>query len=172
MGHGSVPASTDEVANPVVIDEGTLTRTESPTPDAVGLDERGGSPAANTTNMADRIVSYARRRRGQRVGDGECFTLVDRALRSAGALSAADHGEVTPDADYIWGTEVNLSDVRPGDVIQFRDYRYDRVVEVEETDGWLLSATSTLLASGQRVGLSRSIDTNTTAQAERPVRPH
>ena len=67
--------------------------------------------------------------------DGECFTLADNALRNAGARSAADYGAVTPDADYQWGTSVSLSDLRPGDVIQFRSYRYDREVETQHTDG-------------------------------------
>jgi hypothetical protein len=85
--------------------------------------------------MADEIVSYARERLGERVGDGECFTLVDRALRNAGAKSAADYGEVTPDADYVWGASVGLSDLRPGDVIQFRDYRFERTVETSDSEG-------------------------------------
>jgi hypothetical protein len=74
--------------------------------------------------MADQIVSFARRRRGERVGDGECFTLVDRALRDAGAKRARDLGPVTPTADYVWGTAVTLAELQPGDVIQFRDYEY------------------------------------------------
>ena len=38
---------------------------------------------------------------------------------------------MTPDADYAWGSRVSLSDVRPGDIIQFRDYRYDRTIDAE-----------------------------------------
>ena len=58
----------------------------------------------------------------------ECFRLVDRALAGAGAKSAADFGTVAPDIDYVWGTPVSLADVRPGDIVQFRDYRFDREV--------------------------------------------
>jgi hypothetical protein len=69
------------------------------------------------------------------LGDGECFTLVDRALRASGLRSAEDFGAVRPDADYVWGTLVTLADVRAGDVVQFRDYRFDRRVETESADG-------------------------------------
>jgi hypothetical protein len=121
------------------VDDGTLARIGSPTPDPIGLDTKpvgskgGGSKTG--ASMADQIVSYARQRLGDRVGDGECFTLVDRALRNAGARSAADYGEVTPDADYVWGTAVNLSDLRPGDVIQFRDYQFERTVVTSNDEG-------------------------------------
>lgn len=73
------------------------------------------------------ILNYCSSNDGKLVGGGECFELVDKALRKAGAKSAADFGEVKPDIDYIWGTAVAVSDVKPGDVIQFRDY----VAEVE-----------------------------------------
>ena len=83
--------------------------------------------------MADQIVGYARHRIGQHVGDGQCFALADNALRGAGANSAADFGTVTPTADYVWGTSVNLSDLRIGDVIQFRNYHY--LKRVDNDDG-------------------------------------
>jgi hypothetical protein len=54
---------------------------------------------------------------------------VDQALRNAGAKSAADFGNVTPNADYAWGSSASLGDARPGDIIQFRNYRYDRTIE-------------------------------------------
>jgi hypothetical protein len=85
--------------------------------------------------MADLIVGYARRHRGAHVGDGECFALADQALQTAHARSASDFGTVTPDADYVWGTAVALNALQPGDVIQFRDYRFDRHVETNNADG-------------------------------------
>ena len=124
MGDGRAPAGVDlDTAPP--IDDGTLPRIDSPTPGPVGLDARSGSPSPS---IADQIVGYARRQRGSHVGDGQCFALVDRALRGAHAKSAADYGTITPDADYEWGTSVSLTDLRPGDVIQFRDYTFKRVV--------------------------------------------
>ncbi len=128
MGGGRVPATGDIGTG---IDDGTLARIGSPGPDVIGLDAKGGSSKQAQPSIADRIVSWIRRRHGDRVGDGECFTLVDRALRNAGASSASDHGDVRPDADYVWGTSVSLADLRPGDAIQFRDYSYERVVVTE-----------------------------------------
>jgi hypothetical protein len=125
MGHGTAPAGTDLDDVPH-IDEGTSARIGSPTPEPIGLDAKSG--AAVAPNIADEVVSYARRKRGARVGNGQCFTLVDNALRGAKAKSAADYGTVTPDADYTWGTSVSLSDLKPGDIIQFRDYTFKKVV--------------------------------------------
>ncbi|AQG80532.1 CHAP domain-containing protein [Spirosoma montaniterrae] len=78
--------------------------------------------------IGDNIRTFARNRRGQQVGNGECWTLVETALRNAGARTSNDimgADNVTEDADYVWGEEVNAADARPGDIVQFRDYRYD-----------------------------------------------
>ena len=128
MGHGTAPAGTDLDDMPR-IDDGTSARIGSPTPEPIGLDAKSGNAAA--PSIADEVVSYARRKRGARVGNGQCFTLVDNALRGAKAKSAADYGTVTPDADYTWGTSVSLSNLKPGDVIQFRDYTFKKVVVTE-----------------------------------------
>lgn len=117
------------------IDDGTLARIGSPEPGPIGLDSKGGTAKQNRASMADRIVGYASRKRGERDGDGQCFTLVDRALRAADAKSAADYGAVSPDADYVWGTSVALADLRPGDIIQFRDYTYSRVTVTDDDTG-------------------------------------
>jgi hypothetical protein len=127
MGNGKAPAGIDlDTADP--IDDGTSARIGSPTPAPIGLDAKGGTAKQSAPSMAEQIVSYARRRLSTRVGNGQCFTLVDGALRGAHAQSAADYGSVTPDADYTWGTSVSLSDLQPGDVIQFRDYTFHSVV--------------------------------------------
>ncbi len=133
MGHGLSPSGGTDGGPDITIDAGTLPRTELPTPDAIGLDARGGGPTPTPASMATSIVGYARQRRGSKVGDGECYTLADQALTGAGAKSARDFGKVTPTADYVWGTAVKLSDLQPGDVIQFRDYEYHR--RVEEASG-------------------------------------
>jgi CHAP domain-containing protein len=131
MADGKAPSGVDlDVLD--TIDDGTSARIDSPTPGPIGLDAKNGG-AKQAPSMAEQIVSYARNRRGTRVGDGQCFALADGALRAAGARSAADYGWVTPDADYQWGTSVTIAELRPGDVIQFRDYGYERTV-VTETD--------------------------------------
>jgi hypothetical protein len=134
MGHGKTPGSTDGTAGAIVIDEGTSARTESPDPGPIGLDAPTGG-GHTTADVGVRILGYVRRQRGSRVGNGECFTLADRALSGAGARSASDYGSVSPNADFVWGTTVNLADLQPGDVIQFRDYRYDREVSTSNADG-------------------------------------
>lgn len=72
---------------------------------------------------ATRLLNFALRRRDSRVGRGECYDLADQALASIAARSAPDYGEITPDADYAWGREVPTTELLPGDVIQFRNYR-------------------------------------------------
>jgi hypothetical protein len=133
MGGGQIPGSTDG-SSTLQVDDGTLARTVTPDPSPVGLDAPSGS-GSSAADMSLRIVGFGRRHRGDRVGNGECFTLVDRALSGAGARSAADYGTVTPDANYVWGTSVALGELQPGDIIQFRDYRFDREVSVNNPDG-------------------------------------
>lgn len=81
------------------------------------------------------VVQFAVDNMGSRVGAGECFDLADRALRHAGARSAADYGEITPNADYEWGTAVELNQVTAGDIIQFRNYQSEITVEIRYPDG-------------------------------------
>jgi hypothetical protein len=129
MAGGNRPGPLDDLGPAVVIDDGTLARTESPLPGPIGLQAQGGSGTAGSASLSDRVVSFARDKIGQGVGSGECFDLADQALRNAGAKSAADFGTVTRNADYVWGSSITLADARPGDIIQFRNYRYDRTVE-------------------------------------------
>jgi hypothetical protein len=138
MGNGNTPGPIDTTERRPRLDDGTSARIASPRPGPVGLDAKGSADAKGgavkvaAASMGDQVVAYPRRQLGHRVGDGECFTLTDRALRAAGAKSAADFGRVTPDGDYVWGQSVALSDLKPGDVIQFRGYRYDREVVTED----------------------------------------
>lgn len=133
MGNGQSPGPTNDLGDPIRIDPGTSARIESPPPGPIGLDAKGGTPKQTQPSMADRIVSYSRSHYGEHVSDGQCFALADRALRGAGARSAADYGRITDDADYVWGQSVNLSDVRAGDIVQFRNYQYSW--RIDRTDG-------------------------------------
>jgi hypothetical protein len=135
MGNGLTPGPANDLGDPIVIDDGTLARTESPPPGAIGLDADSGSPNQTQGNIADQIVGYSQRRLRRKVGDGECFTLADRALKNAGAKSAEDYGKITTTADYVWGTEQKLADVKPGDIVQLRDYRFDRRIDTRRPDG-------------------------------------
>ena len=133
MGHGQLPGV--DLDGSATIDVGTAPRAEAPPPGPIGLDAKGGTSKGSDPSLADRILSFIRRRQGERVGDGECFALADSALRSADARSAADYGTITAHADYVWGRAVTLADLQPGDVIQFRNYRYEREIVEETRDG-------------------------------------
>jgi hypothetical protein len=126
MGNGRPPASIG-IDAPDPIDHGTSARVSSPAPGPIGFDARTGAPKNTPASIADLVLKYARGHHGVRVGSGECFALVDLALRAADAKTARDFRTVSADADYIWGTPVRLADLQPGDVIQFRDYVYERV---------------------------------------------
>ncbi len=76
------------------------------------------------TNAA--LLKYAKTQLLKKVGTGECYDYAEAALKDAKALTAADimgKANINPDAEYIWGDEIPLSDVQPGDIIQFRNYK-------------------------------------------------
>lgn len=87
--------------------------------------------------LAQSILNFARGRRNTQVGDGECWTLAETTLRNAGAQTSNDimgSSNVTADADYVWGDQIQATDVRPGDIIQFRNYRYD--ISDDSSSAW------------------------------------
>lgn len=126
MSDDVTPGSIGISTSPALTRRGILTRTAPRPPGPVGL--KGGSAKSGAAPLGAQVVSFARGRIGRRVGTGECYDLADRALRNAGAKSAPDYGAITPTADYVWSREVSLADVCPGDIIQFRNYRFDRLV--------------------------------------------
>jgi hypothetical protein len=69
-----------------------------------------------------RVLAFAQASFGQKIGTGQCAELADHALTSNGANTFSDYAPVTNGDDYIWGTRIALTDARPGDIIQFRDY--------------------------------------------------
>jgi len=103
--------------------------------------------AASDQSLGAQVVAYARGQAGRQVGDGECYDLADQALISSGARSAPSFDEVTPGADYMWGTQVALQSARPGDILQFRDYNVRTLVTTRQflpgggsymTQSWML----------------------------------
>ena len=90
--------------------------------------------ARHGMSINQRVAQFAQNHLGQRVRRGECFDLADRALRSAGAASAADYGRVTPRGDYQWGLGVMPSSAQVGDIVQFRNFRVD--FSDERGEGW------------------------------------
>ena len=122
MGKGA--GSTKDVNGTVTPDDGTLATIDTPAPGTIGLDAHSGGSGHDKPSVTQQVLGYARRHNGERVGDGECATLVDRALQAAHAKSNSDYGAVTDTADYIWGTATTLANLQPGDIIQFRDYSF------------------------------------------------
>lgn len=73
------------------------------------------SPKA-ATDIAQKIVDFAVRNIGQQVGNGECWTLANEALKASGAQ---------PANGYTFGTPLSLNEIRPGDILQFTSARFD-----------------------------------------------
>jgi len=76
-------------------------------------------PAPSLSPLNEKVLEFARSKKGEMVGDGECTALAREALRFAGAkrFPPADFDE-----DFVWGTQVDsLEKALPGDVLQFRD---------------------------------------------------
>jgi hypothetical protein len=72
-----------------------------------------------------KITIFALSKIGKKVGAGECWDLGEEALKQAGAQTSTDlssTGSVGPDDNYVWGDKIQMKDVGPGDIIQFRDY--------------------------------------------------
>lgn len=65
-----------------------------------------------------KVLEFARRHEGEKVGDGQCIALAIEALRAAGAHQPPIRGN----EDFVWGREVpKVADALPGDILQFRD---------------------------------------------------
>jgi hypothetical protein len=82
-----------------------------------------------------KVLIWARGQIGKQVGDGECWTLPDRALKRAGAQSSTTTGD---DDDYVWGDPIQLKDILPGDILQFRDFLVVKQTDTKAStpDGW------------------------------------
>jgi hypothetical protein len=64
------------------------------------------------------VIGFARKSLGKQVGNGECWTLADKALKAAGAQH--------PDT-YVWGRPLAAGEAPlPGDVIQFKECRLEK----------------------------------------------
>lgn len=74
---------------------------------------QGGEPSPT----ARKIVAFVAKNKGKRVGDGECWALINLAYRSAG---------IRHKGGRVWGRRINWQreGVRPGDIIEFEYARY------------------------------------------------
>jgi hypothetical protein len=73
------------------------------------------NPAEAAPALNQKVLKYARSQMGRQVGNGECWTLVDQALRAAGARRPGTANYAT----YVFGKRISRQALQPGDVIQF-----------------------------------------------------
>lgn len=82
----------------------------------------------------EKVVAFVKSQLGKQVGDGECWALANEAVKSAGAKSSFHFKDAPNRGDYVWGDLAfgldakgetgALKDVKPGDVVQFRDAKF------------------------------------------------
>ncbi len=99
---------------------------------AAGIDFRAGGSA-----LGKSVVAFCRSNLSRKVGDGQCASLAVRALKASGAAGMGrDH---PGPGDYVWGKHSatvratrkgvegipSISGVNPGDIVQFRDARFE-----------------------------------------------
>jgi hypothetical protein len=97
--------------------------------------------------LNQKVVVWAQGQLGKKVGAGE-WDLGESALKQAGAQTSNDLGPVGDDTDYIWGDQIDMKDVQPGDIIQFRDHDVTTTTETEYTfsDGTSINDTKSSVA--------------------------
>ncbi len=88
-----------------------------------------------STDLRAKVVKFCKDNLGQKIGDGECGTLAQAALKEAGAKPVNEFSESPGSGDFAWGELVFVLDVKdgkrkreptdarakPGDIIQYRD---------------------------------------------------
>src|SRR5260370_41903892 len=73
------------------------------------------NPAEAAPALNQKVLQFARSQMGRQVGNGECWTLADQALRVAGAHRPGTAGY----GSYVFGKRISRQALQPGDVIQF-----------------------------------------------------
>lgn len=86
------------------------------------------------------ILNFASNNIGRRVGNGQCWTLAAEAMRAAGA---------EPPRGYTYGNRIELQEVQPGDILQFKTARFD------EPGYWAIMGSPDHTAVVQSVGRDR-----------------
>ena len=63
-----------------------------------------GAPPTGQQSLGDKVIAFCQEHKGQQVGDGECASLANQALRSAGAKG---RGPDSPSkGDYTWAQDL------------------------------------------------------------------
>lgn len=85
-------------------------------------------------SLGDKIVSISAEAIGKKFGTGECAEFVDHVLRSAKAKPFGSWKDDPKPGDYVWGNRIatvdspqtpTLAEIRPGDILQFRDAKFE-----------------------------------------------
>src|SRR4051794_33478744 len=91
---------------------------------------------ASEQSLGEKVVAFCQQHRGEQVGDGECASLANQALKAAGAKG---RGPDRPNkGDYTWGNQIfcieghdnaptsegKSFDIKAGDIIQLRDVKF------------------------------------------------
>jgi hypothetical protein len=106
----------------------------------------GTRAVADEAGLEARVVLFCESHVGAQVGNGECAALAFQALRFAGAETRAGQDFPSP-KDYVWGQQVllvesgrdgvkltgDLSAVRPGDIVQYRDTQFIKAHFIHHT---------------------------------------
>ncbi len=89
--------------------------------------------------VGSKVVKFCKDKVGQTVGGGECAHLAVEALRAADAKLQSDFTDSPNKGDYVWGDLIYLhakkagakdeyegavKDMKPGDIMQFRDAKF------------------------------------------------
>jgi hypothetical protein len=75
-------------------------------------------PAALKPLLNQKVLAYAKAHIGEVVGNGECWTLVDEALKASGA-------DTSGDGQSVFGRTVALTALIPGDLLQLEKAHFE-----------------------------------------------
>jgi hypothetical protein len=89
---------------------GTTPSTGSNTGTSTGTNGSSGTNQNENTDLNAKVLEFALKNTGKKVGDGECWALAAQALAYAGAA---------PPKGYVFGQVVPLTQAMPGDILQF-----------------------------------------------------
>ena len=93
-----------------------------------GNDSLNEAVAGSAERKLNQIV-VAKENKGMRAAT--CWDLPQKILQESGAKTSSDYGDVTSMSEYIWGTLVDLSEVKRGDILQFSGYEESSITKIK-----------------------------------------
>jgi hypothetical protein len=107
----------------------------------VALGQKKG-PAIPPLNQ--KVLAFARAHKGQQVGDGECWTLADAALKAAGARRPGSGGL----GPFAFGRLLGPRETAlPGDIAQFSKARFQGKTNRGFVYGYVMDRHTAIIAS-------------------------